>query len=46
MTRDVQYSVYRGQSSRDHNLWKSDVQVDIYIKLTKSNPAVVFIAKV
>ena len=37
---DVEYSVHKGQNSRDDNLCKSDVQVDINLKLPliKSNP--------
>ena len=39
---DVEYSVHKGQNSLDDNLYKSDVQVVIYLKLLliKSNPVV------
>ena len=40
--------MHKGQNSQDDNLCKSDVEVDIYLKLllTKSNPFVfLFIAK-
>ena len=39
---DVEYSVRKGQNYQDDNLCKSDVQVDIYLKLLliKSNPVV------
>ena len=40
--RDVEYSVSKGQNYQDDNLCKSDVQMDIYLKLLliKSNPVV------
>ena len=40
------YSVRKGQNSVDDNLCKSDVQVDIYLKLLliKSNPVVFLLA--
>ena len=40
--REMKYSVHKGQNSGDENLCKSDVQVDIYLKLLliKSNPVV------
>ena len=40
MAHDVEYSVHKGQNSLDNNLCKSDMQVDIYLKLLliKSNP--------
>ena len=40
--RDVEYSVRNGQNYQDDNLCKSDVQVDIYLKLRliKSSPVV------
>ena len=42
MTCDVEYSMHKGQNSLDGNLCKSDMQVDIYLKLLfiKSNPVV------
>ena len=42
MTRDIEYSVRKGQNSRDDSLCKSDAQVDIYLKLLliKSNPVI------
>ena len=42
LTRDVEYSVHKGQ--RGDNLCKNDAQVDIYLKLSliKSNPLVVY----
>ena len=42
LTRDVGYSVHKGQNSLDDNLCKSDVQVDIYLKLLliKLNPVI------
>ena len=42
LTRDVGYSVHKGQNSLDDNLHKSDVQVDIYLKLLliKLNPVI------
>ena len=46
---EVEYSVHKGQNSRDDNLCKSDAQVDIYLKLLliKSNPVIfLLIAKV
>ena len=48
MTRDVEYSVHKGQNLLDDNLCKTDGQVDIYLKLLliKSNPvAFLLIAK-
>ena len=38
----VEYSVHKGQKSWDDNLCKSDVQVNIYLKLLfiKLNPLV------
>ena len=41
-TCDVEYYVHKGQNSWDDRLCKSDVQVDINLKLLliKSNPVV------
>ena len=46
---EVEYSVHKGQNSRDDNLCKSGAQMDIYLKLLliKSNPVIfLLIAKV
>ena len=42
LTCDVEYSTHEDQNSLDDNLCKSDVQVDICLKLLliKSNPVV------
>ena len=39
---NVEYSVHKVQNSLDDNLFKSDVEVDIYLKLLsiKSSPIV------
>ena len=33
MTHDIEYSVHKGQNSKDDNLCKNDVQLGIYLKL-------------
>ena len=46
LRRDVEYSVHKGQISRDDNLRKSDAQVNSYLKLLiKWNPVFLLIAK-
>ena len=48
MTSDLEYSVYKGQNSRDDSgkMCKSYGLVEIYLKVPKSNPVVLlFIAK-
>ena len=44
---DMSCSVHKGQNSQNDNLSKSNVQVDIYLKLLliKSNPVFLLIAK-
>ena len=41
----MEYSLCKGQNSQDDNLHKSDVQVDIYLKLLliKLNPPVLLL---